>query len=114
MPGYASEVLPQELRRLVAGGRAELRLREPRYEIDLPDRPAAHALARHEAARLRPITTPHHAAWTFDAQSLSLLASLDGERTVEEIAGEREGERTRQTLQALARYGLLEPSPVDP
>ncbi|NWG87484.1 MAG: methyltransferase regulatory domain-containing protein [Hydrogenophilaceae bacterium] len=92
------------------------------FNADLPEWPAAHALARAPAARGRVVASARHTAVELDEFGALLVQQLDGTRTLEQLvdwllqalqaqghALEREALRTacQQLLWTLTRAGLL-------
>jgi len=92
------------------------------FHVDLPARPAAHALARAQAVRGRVLASVRHTAVELDEFGAHLVRNLDGRRTLDELvdgllaalqaqgrAPPREAllAACRQLLWTLARAGLL-------
>ncbi|TCS73236.1 methyltransferase family protein [Sulfuritortus calidifontis] len=55
------------------------------YPVDLPERPAAHALARAQAKRGRVLASVRHAAVELDEFGALLVRQLDGTRALDEL-----------------------------
>jgi len=88
-------------------GQVDLRYQEPMYSGEVVESPTAHALARWEAAGRDALTTPHHHSVAFDADTMSLVRSMDGSRSRAELREMFGAEFVEETLPILGRFGLL-------
>jgi SAM-dependent methyltransferase len=107
------------LLRMYWSGAIELHSAAEPFSIELAERPCASPLARLQASRGEPrVTTLRHAVVEIgDATGLRFIASLDGRRTVDQIACDMAGElggspeqikpQVVAKLNDLARLGLL-------
>ena len=65
-------------------------------------------LAQYEAARRESLTTPYHLPLSFDPDTLALVGTLDGSRSLSQLRNTFGDELVLQTVGLLARWGLLD------
>lgn len=107
-PGDARSQLIDDLIPLFEAGQVDLRLREPFHGYGTPDCLRLHALARFEAVHRDALTTPYHVPLSFEARTLELVRALDGSRSLVQLQQVFGDALVLQTVDLLARWGLLD------
>ncbi len=107
VPANARSLLTDEVATLFEAGQVDLRLEEPVYDTHIPEYPKIHALARFEIEHREALTTPFHLPLLLDPEALAVLRSMDGSRSRSELRGEFGDDLVEQTLNVVARWGLL-------
>lgn len=109
-PGSVRSQLIDDVIPLFEAGQVDLRLHEPFYRHRTPDCPCVHALARFEAAHRNALSTPYHVPLSFDGQTFELVRALDGSRSLLQLQHVFGDALVSQTVDLLARWGLLDRS----
>jgi SAM-dependent methyltransferase len=108
-PADPRSQLIDDLIPLFEAGQVDFHLREPSFGTEIRDYPRVHALARFEAAHRDSLTTPYHVPLAFDPQTLALVRTLDGSRSLSQLQHVFGDKLVAQAVSVLARWGLVEP-----
>jgi len=100
--------LAEDLFVLFEAGQIDLRLEEAEYDSNISSHPKAHALARYEALQGKVLTTTQHLPLHFSEEALLLISALEGTRSQQTLVRTHGKSLVDNTLEILARWGLLE------
>lgn len=107
VPVDARSLLTDEVATLFEAGQINLRVEEPVYDTHIPEYPKIHALARFEIEHREALSTPFHLPLPLDPKAMAVVRAMDGSRSRTELRGEFGDDLVEQTLNTVARWGLL-------